>query len=36
MQPRQDHSPASEHGGEREQYLTFNLSGELFAIGILS
>lgn len=36
MQPRHDPSTTLEHSAEREQYLTFNLSGELFAIGILS
>ncbi len=25
-----------EHGGEENQYLTFNLAGEVFAVGILS
>ncbi|MBS0347125.1 MAG: chemotaxis protein CheW [Proteobacteria bacterium] len=36
MQPRHDNngSPSAETG--KEQYLTFNLRGELFAIGILS
>lgn len=36
MQPRHDNAGAPAHAAEREQYLTFNLSGELFAIGILS
>lgn len=36
MQTRPDHAASPEHAGEREQYLTFNLNGELFAIGILS
>lgn len=36
MQPKNDNTAALKPTAEREQYLTFNLSGELFAIGILS